>query len=185
MNMGASGGPHNNIGSSFMVSLILLLIFVPHHRVASLINWSEPGSWNSFARPYPFTITLKLTSHMVFSSFSLCVGWKNSEKWPPLKQTSRLALNLQKDPLKETTWCVSNGSAINKFGWFYPLYYGTGPCEDVTPNFGSKNRNHCKREIYPNYAVGALGTNHKFEYFPYAPIGNKWWFIVYPGGKPS
>lgn len=72
-----------------------------------------------------------------------------------------------------------------QIGWFYLLYYGTGPCEDVTPNFWSKNRNLCKREIYPNYAVGALGTNHKFEYFPYAPIGDKWWFIVYPGGKPS
>lgn len=72
-----------------------------------------------------------------------------------------------------------------QIGWFYPLYYGTGPCEDVTPNFWPKNRNLCKREIYPNYAVRALGTNHKFEYFPYAPIGNKWWFIVYLGGKPS
>jgi len=181
--MGAFVGPRNNI-SNFMVPFILLLIFVPSSESGFFDKLKT--AWNNFANPYPFTSTLKLTSHIRGSVRVACVLDEGIRKMATIKTGQSFSFEFKETSAERNHMMCFLWQRGKDIGWFYPLYFGTGPCKNVTPNiWKNKYRNLCTRQLYSNHALGALRYNNELENFPYSPTKDKFWWIVYPAGKPS
>lgn len=178
MNMGVFGN-----FSNFMVPLILLLIFVPLSESGILEGLKN--AWKNMGNPFPFTSTMQLTSHIPGSVRVACVLDEGIRKMGTIKTGQSLTFEFREKGFERNNMMCFLWQRGRAIGWFYPLYYGTGPCDNVTPNIWSKFKNLCKRQLYLKHATGALRSNRETENFPYAPIKDNWWLIIYPASKPS
>ena len=173
----------NNI-SNFMVPLILLLIFVPSSESGILDKLKT--AWNNVANPYPFTSTLQLTSHIRGSLRVACVLDEGIRKMATIKTGQSFSFQFKERSADRNNMMCFLWQRGKEIGWFYPLYFGTGPCDNATPSiWTTKYRNLCKRHLYTDRVVGSVRSNGQTEIFPYAPIKDKFLLIAYPALKPS
>ena len=112
----------------------------PHHRVASLTNWREPGSWNSFAHPYPFTSTLKLTSHIPGSLRIACVLDEGIRKMATIKTGQSFSFEFtERSPERNNMMCfLWQRCAINKLVGFTYCIMALVPARTLHLIFGPR-----------------------------------------------
>ncbi|GMY19972.1 hypothetical protein FCV25MIE_15213, partial [Fagus crenata] len=171
--MDALGGPNKNFGN-LTLPLILVLIFFPSSKAGFLDGLKN--AWGNLVDGYPFTSTLQLTNHIKGGPLSIaCVLDEGIRKMATIKPGQTFSFEFQERSIERNhMMCFLWQPRRKEIGWFFPLWYGTGPCEKVHNNIWSKKRNICKRQLYPKHAKGAIRFNRQFERFDYEPINGKW-----------
>lgn len=184
MNMGLLGGPNKNF-SHFTIPFALLLIFFPSSK-AGFFDGIRNTWDNIMTGGYPFTSTLQLTNHVNGRPLTIiCVLDEGSRKTATIKAGQTFSFEFQELGIKRNSMMCFLWQPRKMIGWFFPLWYGTGPCKKVS-KIWSKNRNLCQRQLYLKHAKGAIRFNKQYERFYYAPMKSEYWgYIINPGSKPS
>ena len=169
--------------SKFTFFLYFLLIFLPSSN-GGFLNGLK-NAWDNLVDGFPITSTMQLTSHVNHPLSVACVLDEGIRKAAIIKPGQTFSFKFQERSVERNhMMCFLWHRGIKELGWFYPLYYGTGPCKHLATNIWSKDRKICKRNLYSNHALGAVRYNGETETFKYAPIKDKWWTVVYPSTKP-